>query len=360
MVRHNQQPNEDTGAGHPHLREVGAEPLDEEASVAAELIRARQARGIDLPDAARELRIRLEYITALEEQRFDDLPGGPYAIGFLRSYATYLGLDGENIIARFKTETSGFSSRQKLDFPSPADEGRAPSWWLLVLALALAVAVYAGWYYLNASDRVAINEVSEVPENLLANVPPPAAAPTPSTAPTPSLVPLASEVAAVPPGEPTAAPEPAIEAAPPLATTTESMTTTGSIIETTRLAAPEIETTRLAPPETPATDAAAPARGPRVFGQADAGSRILIRATAESWVRVTGPDNELLLERSLNPGDVYHVPDRPGLKLTTGNAGVLEVIVDGRIAPPLGPFGAVRRNLALDSESLLAGAAPAR
>ncbi len=356
MVRPNQQSNEDSSAGHPHLREVGAEPLDEQTSVAAELVQARQALGISLPDAARELRIRLDYIRALEERRFDDLPGRPYVIGFLRSYATYLGLDAKDVIARFKTETSGFSTRQKLDFPSPADEGRAPRRWLLVLALASAVGVYAAWYYLNASDRVAIIEVSEVPESLLADVPPPPAAPTPSAAPTASAVAPASALVAVPPEEPAAVPEPAIEASPP--PTAESMTTTGSI-ETARLAVPETpETTEM--PETPATDAAAPAGGPRVFGQADGGSRILIRATAESWVRVTGPDNELLLERSLVSGDVYHVPDRPDLKLTTGNAGVLEIIVDGRVAPPLGPFGAVRRNVSLDSESLLAGAAPAR
>jgi cytoskeleton protein RodZ len=92
-----------------------------------------------------------------------------------------------------------------------------------------------------------------------------------------------------------------------------------------------------------------------VAGPGNPGSRIVLRATLESWVRVTGPDNELLLEKFLRPGDVYTVPDRFGLLLTTGNAGGIEISVEGRIAPALGPIGAVRRNVVLDPEKLLAG-----
>ena len=58
---------------------------------------------------------------------------------------------------------------------------------------------------------------------------------------------------------------------------------------------------------------------PREFGQAHAGSTITLRATEEIWVQVTGRNNELLLTRIMGPGDVYHVPDRPGLVLMTSN-----------------------------------------
>ncbi len=59
--------------------------------------------------------------------------------------------------------------------------------------------------------------------------------------------------------------------------------------------------------------------------------------------------------RIFRPGDVYLVPNRPGLTLMTGNAGGLEVIVDGKMIAPLGPEGAVRRDIVLDPAKLLAG-----
>jgi len=62
-----------------------------------------------------------------------------------------------------------------------------------------------------------------------------------------------------------------------------------------------------------------------------------------------------VLTRIFRPGDVYLVPNRPGLTLMTGNAGGLEVIVDGKPIAPLGPVGAVRRDVVLDPAKLLAG-----
>lgn len=59
--------------------------------------------------------------------------------------------------------------------------------------------------------------------------------------------------------------------------------------------------------------------------------------------------------RTLKPGETYRVPNRSGLTLFTGNAGGLDVTVDGKKAPSLGASGTVRRNVALEPEELLAG-----
>ena len=64
-----------------------------------------------------------------------------------------------------------------------------------------------------------------------------------------------------------------------------------------------------------------------------------------------------MLTRNLQPGDVYMVPGGSGFVLTTGNAGGLEILVDGVLLPPLGAEGAVRRNISLDPDALT-GAAP--
>jgi hypothetical protein len=56
---------------------------------------ARERQGIDLTEAELATKIRAKYIRALEEEDFDALPADTYARGFLRTYADYLGLDGE-------------------------------------------------------------------------------------------------------------------------------------------------------------------------------------------------------------------------------------------------------------------------
>ena len=66
---------------------------------------------------------------------------------------------------------------------------------------------------------------------------------------------------------------------------------------------------------------------------------------------------ELLLTRILRAGDKYIAPAREDLVLMTGNAGALEVSVDGKVIPPLGPAGTVRRNVSLSAEKLLNGTA---
>ena len=99
---------------------------------------------------------------------------------------------------------------------------------------------------------------------------------------------------------------------------------------------------------------------PRVYGQARADTRIVIRATQESWVQVRNRNDIPLITRVLRAGDTYYVPNREGLTLVTGNAGGLEIEVDSVRLPPLGSVGTVRREIALDPTKLLAGTAVAR
>ncbi|MDR5709038.1 MAG: DUF4115 domain-containing protein [Armatimonadota bacterium] len=64
------------------------------------LRRRREALGLTLEQVYAELRIPVKYLEALEEERFDLFPASHYARGFLRSYATFLGLDPEPLLPR--------------------------------------------------------------------------------------------------------------------------------------------------------------------------------------------------------------------------------------------------------------------
>lgn len=107
-------------------------------------------------------------------------------------------------------------------------------------------------------------------------------------------------------------------------------------------------TVATAPPPPP--PAAEPGQARR-SGLGTLNSRILIRATEMSWVQITDDLGNLVMTRVLERGETYRVPNTDGLTLASGNAGGLEVVVDGVVQPPLGLRGTVVRNVALDPEN---------
>jgi cytoskeleton protein RodZ len=84
-------------------------------------------------------------------------------------------------------------------------------------------------------------------------------------------------------------------------------------------------------------------------------SRIQILALQDTWVMITDKDNHLLMEGVIRTGERYTPPAIPGLRLTTSNAGGLELTVDGRTLAPLGEKGVVVRSVLLDPKRQSAG-----
>src|SRR5687767_11788020 len=65
---------------------------------------ARERKGVDLYRAERDTKIRLRYLSALEDSDYDELPAPVYVKGFLRNYAIYLGLDPDEVLDRWHDE----------------------------------------------------------------------------------------------------------------------------------------------------------------------------------------------------------------------------------------------------------------
>src|ERR1700735_3250358 len=101
--------DEDGGLGRRriHLREISGDSEIPLETVGQDLRAARLRRGDDLATVSRSLKIRKDHLEAVEEDDLEALPGRTYAIGFVRSYATYLGLDTTATVERFKQEISG-------------------------------------------------------------------------------------------------------------------------------------------------------------------------------------------------------------------------------------------------------------
>ena len=108
--------------------------------IGSALREARERLGLELGDVERDTRIRTRYLAALEQERFELLPGRAYAKGFLRVYAEFVGLDGKLLIEAFDARVPEPESEPPAP-PVARRRARAP--WPRALPLALAVLVLA-------------------------------------------------------------------------------------------------------------------------------------------------------------------------------------------------------------------------
>lgn len=136
------------------------------AELGAMMREMRENLGHDLDAVARDLRIRLVYLEAIESGRLSDLPGNAYVSGFLRSYSDFLGLEGEEIVRRFKMAGAEISNQPQLHLPSPVEEGRLPTASILLVAAVIAAAAYGGWYYMSGSGKGPMETVASLPKEL--------------------------------------------------------------------------------------------------------------------------------------------------------------------------------------------------
>src|SRR4249919_3263646 len=79
-----------------------AGPLqDATIGVGPALRKAREHRGLTLDEAARDTKLRTDLLSALEDESFDALLGDVYVRGALRTYAQYLGLSPDKVVAAY-------------------------------------------------------------------------------------------------------------------------------------------------------------------------------------------------------------------------------------------------------------------
>ncbi len=317
-----------------HVNPDSVPPGPGAARVGSELRAARQRLGWQLPDVAAGLRIKPSYLEGIEEGRLAGLPGNAYAMGFVRTYAATLGLNPDEVSRRFRAEAGEVNQKTRLSFPAPVPQRGVPAGAVVLLGLLIAAGAYLGWYRYSGSDEaMAISPATPPPERLAAMarqtqspqvasilpaIPPPAAAKAPLP-PAAANAPLPPAAANTPLPPALATPAPAI-------------------------AAPAPVPAAIAPPAPVAVPAAAATR----FG---------LRAKSGGFVLVKERLGKTLLRRVMEPGETWPVPAAPDLLLTTTNAGDLELLVDGKVAQPMGAAGTVLNDLPLRPALAKAGRA---
>jgi hypothetical protein len=112
-------------------------------------------------------------------------------------------------------------------------------------------------------------------------------------------------------------------------------------------------------PSATTAPAASPVDPAHLFGVTTGTYRIALRATGDCWLEVRDGDS-MLFKRMLRPGDVYRMPDKPGLTMRVGNAKGVEVSVDGKSIPGPQVVDLLRKTVAIDTREILAAGSGAK
>ncbi len=308
----------------------------------------REARGLSIADVEKRIRIRRNYVEAIEQGRFDLLPGAAYIPAFLRMYASHLGLDPEKVLTAYQL-SGPVPIKRPVALPAdfPLVEKRAPLG-LAVLTVLLAIgAGYAVWHYLPRHQTVIAEKVPPVPDRLLASRPvtpvisEPAPAPTPATTSAPAVTPVQVTAAPAPPPVTTV---PAPTAAGPSSQETRPASGSTSPLQTW----PASRQEAAAPPPAPPIVVAVPSPPPPVvmsapaIGQAQAAQAPVdpqearraepanpnvaptpsptgpatipakvdtpLMVRGNSWVELRAPNGDILAMTYVRAGESYTVP----------------------------------------------------
>ncbi|MBZ5570804.1 MAG: DUF4115 domain-containing protein [Acidobacteriia bacterium] len=163
------------------------------ASFGPRLKKEREQRGIGLEEIAQTTRIGTRFLRALEEEQFDQLPGGIFNKGFIRAYARHLGMDEEQAIADYLAATGAVPAEKKPaggTQPSAtevwpeaeSDRGASLPWGWLAIGLLIVALGFAAWSFYSREKQRTSRPVppsvppAETPASAMGTRPSPAAA----------------------------------------------------------------------------------------------------------------------------------------------------------------------------------------
>jgi cytoskeleton protein RodZ len=292
------------------------------AALGDQLRQARENKGLSLEQVEEVTHIRRAFLQALEEERFDALPGDVYVKGFLRNYARFLNLNPEEIMAAYNTTNpaiTGSGIPQVLNEPLMHSGGSSGRMYALaaIAAVILGLAAWIGYSHFYRG-------VDVWPLNLILG--------------------SISQASGLPTTEPTeavpAVDEQTIEPSPTLAVeeTAPAETTTEAVEQPTATPTPTLRPTNTRRPTV--EPSATPTTGPNLTPTQATSILVEARILATSYVRVMA-DGELLMERNLRVGDDQIWTANESLSIRVGNGAGIELTVNGVTVPALGAQGEV-------------------
>ena len=303
---------------------------------------AREGRGLTLQQVEEQLRIRRQFLAALEEERFDALPGVVYTRGFVQNYARFLGLPVEEALDQYSGTTEVPRSLTciptVLDEPLLSTPGR-PVWpGVFAGLMLLLVLLVAGWFgyarlYLHQDPLDALRRYGFFASLLGDHGAPVATGPALSDQPRPTGTATPTESGLAVGSGATGA-----GAMTPVAAAISQPSATITLAD----AVPTPTPRRTMTPTATATETPEPSAESVIEGTpppADAVT-VVARVVQTTWVSVT-IDGEQVLAATLDPDQDYTWVGRESVALRIGNAAGLLLVVNGQAEGALGASGEV-------------------
>jgi cytoskeletal protein RodZ len=280
------------------------------------LRREREMRGVSLEEISASTRISIRFLQAIENEELSKLPGGIFTRSFVRTYARYLGLDEERVLA--DCQLAG-KQKPEIDIPRITTSRARPNETAArtrIIGLVVAVALLAGGYALFRHSRRVRERRSSAPVAISPSTPAPGAN-------------LPANAAAAQPAVP-AAPEskPAQTTAP----TSPGGETTGP--GTPQGNPPSLEAKANRTKQGATSQAANPAAAPSDLV-------LQVAATERAWVAVDA-DGKTVLQKVMNPNEVENLKAHDSFDITVGNAQGIVLTLNGETLKPLGRSGEVK------------------
>ena len=342
------------------------EPVQQGELFAGDALRSkRQEMKLSVDQIAKKLCIRAKYLTALEEKNYKVFPAMTYTYGFLRTYAEFLGLDADELVQKVKQETSGLSRKEERPVYSlPEKQNLFPSFSALSAAVLLMALAYLLWHVF--LTPYVYEEAEQVP----------------SSSSLEEVLPSDSTEEAEEKGLLNENRISAGDAATLLEQTDEKVPSVSSVSENIPdEEEPNVPARAIQPPVVPELDASEVAAVKnqdrsdmsddrtrdlkkesdlldnfrkteyKVYGSTEDEARVWLIANDETWVEIIDVDT-VVLSRVLKKGDRYYAPESDDLLMKTGNAGGLDIYIDGVLYPALGKKGAVYSGVSLSPDEL--------
>jgi cytoskeleton protein RodZ len=296
-------------------------------SFGAQLKKEREKQGVTLEEISVSTKIGTRMLRALEEEHFDQLPGGIFNKGFIRAYARCLHMDEEQAIADYLAATgaSPLANNSEnndaqapiLDPPSrePNDAATSLPWSTFAVVLLIIALGFAAWGFYSRESQKATRD-SATPAANAPNLPPLAAAEQSPPQPKPAKS-VDSSPETRQPATPPAAPAPAAS--------TPSQPVTP-------------------PPPTVASSQ------PRPPVPANAPLLLLIKAREDSWLSIY-VDGEIVTRALLAAPAQKSVRAEKEIVIKAGNMGALDFEFNGKKLPTQGDYGEVK-TLTFDAHGL--------
>jgi cytoskeleton protein RodZ len=292
---------------------------DPSATVGSILKSARQSRNETLERISRTLRISEAYLNALECDDRSRMPELVYTIGFLKTYALYLGIDQETMVAKFKQQFTQSIKAETLTFPMPAPERSIPTLTLVMIATGLAILIVISWLYLKPNSEV-IDEFQHLSPVVTAE----------------------HEEEVMPVAQDSRLSAESVEVAQAPQETTPAVTPQESKPFSQAYPIFPIQDNRPYS-ETQAAKIGVDAEGIHL----GPGKSFIILARDESWVEVKNEKGQVMFTKVLKSGESHELEALPNQTLSTGNAGGLSFYVNGKYYAGLGKDGEILKSKVL-------------